>query len=178
MAKEPRHVFKSWLDAAVLADEMLWGPLPDVVSTQGQYLKPRPETPAIEQHYDSEFARNLEIHLKSLLYCQSLRRKHYGDTADEWPPSHTPPEIKEKWMAKREEQRKIRNALLEIPTPEEEEPALKLPRINTKKRKQEDASPILNPRPGPLPLDAVPWRLGKISKIMSAPPSHSPNISS
>ncbi|KAI1949863.1 hypothetical protein LOZ57_002342 [Ophidiomyces ophidiicola] len=177
-SQEPHYVFKSWLDAAVFADEKIWGPLPDVVSTQGRYLKPRPETPAIEQHYDSKFVKELEIHLDSLLYEQSLRRKNYGDAADEWPPSHTPPEIREKWMAKRDEQRKIRQALLEIPTSEEEEEPVPKPRYRTKKRKQEKVSPILNPRPGPLPLDAVPWRLGRAAKKKCAPPSHSPNISS
>ncbi|KAI1945396.1 hypothetical protein LOZ12_003197 [Ophidiomyces ophidiicola] len=177
-SQEPHYVFKSWLDAAVFADEKIWGPLPDVVSTQGQYLKPRPETPAIEQHYDPAFVRDLEIHLDGLLYCQLLRREKYGDTADEWPPSHTPPEIKEKWMTKREEEMKIRQALLEIPTPEEEELILKLQPISTKKRKQQDSSPITNPCLGPLPLDTIRLLLGTAPRKKSARPSHSPNTPS
>ncbi|KAI0543637.1 hypothetical protein F4679DRAFT_92412 [Xylaria curta] len=91
----------------------LWDIL-DVVKTQGAYLKSCQPTPPILCHVnDDEFATNLFRRLEFLVHLLKIRRRRYGDIADEWPPGYTPTEIKEKRKA--EVERLF--AMMEAPSP-------------------------------------------------------------
>lgn len=88
-------------------------PLPDVVSSQGHYLVAPPDTPVIASNLDPS---ELQSRLESLLRVQHLRCHLYGgENAEEWPISHTPLEIRERYF---NEQKRV-EALLEVPTPPE-----------------------------------------------------------
>ncbi|KAM5445808.1 hypothetical protein MaudCBS49596_007097 [Microsporum audouinii] len=112
------YVFKSWLDAAVVVDERFYGPLPDVVSTQGRFLRPRPETPTFDPEYDPDFAHKLAFLLDGVPFRQKVRRRKYGEEiVEEWIEGHTPIEIREKWISEQEEKMRQHDAILENPTP-------------------------------------------------------------
>ncbi|KAF3480243.1 uncharacterized protein GIQ15_05590 [Arthroderma uncinatum] len=137
------HVFKSWLDAAAVIDEKMHGPLPDVVSTQGHHLRPRPNSPIFERKHDPEFLEKLDFFLDDLLFLQKLRRRKYGnEVADEWPPSHTPTEIKDRWKTEQEEEQRKIKALLDIPTPPTpaDVQVWTIPRMASKRRRPADSA--------------------------------------
>ncbi|KAI0859239.1 hypothetical protein F4860DRAFT_275006 [Xylaria cubensis] len=91
----------------------LWDIL-DIVKTQGAYLKSCPPTPPILCHVnDDEFATKLCRRLEFFVHMLEIRRRRYGDVADEWPPGYTPTEIKEKRKA--EVERLF--AMMEAPSP-------------------------------------------------------------
>lgn len=123
-----------------------------MVFTQGRYLKTRPDTPVYERKYDPEFIQALEFCLDGLLFRQKLRRDKYGTDAEEWPPSHTPVELKERWEAEEEAEERRIQVLLEIPTPEDEPPLLQPPLKITRKRNLDDVSSSSNGCPNPAPL--------------------------
>lgn len=108
-------------------------PLPDVVETQGRYLKSRPRSPIFAREHDPRFVEELEKGLERLLFVQRQRHNKYGKDAEEWPPSHTPEELKERWQE--ETQREI-DAMLGTPTSSEDELADKqgIPRRYRKPR--------------------------------------------
>ncbi|KAI1166359.1 hypothetical protein F5B18DRAFT_648793 [Nemania serpens] len=71
----------------------------DVVNTQSADLVSGPPTP---HHYKvnvNEFATTLYAKLECLVRMLEIRRRRYGNAADEWPPGHTPTEIVEKRKA-------------------------------------------------------------------------------
>ena len=72
----------------------------DIVATRGLYLVNRVGTPVDENSPDDEFAAKLARKLNAVLTAQACRKAKYGKTADEWPIGHTPPDVKEKRMAK------------------------------------------------------------------------------
>ncbi|KAM5508013.1 hypothetical protein McanMca71_001284 [Microsporum canis] len=119
------YVFKSCLDAAVVVDEKFYGltssnhkPLPDVVSMQGRFLRPRPETPTFDPEYYPDFARKLAFLLDGVPFRQKVRRRKYGEEiVEEWIEGHTPIEIREKWISEQEKKMKQHDAILENPTP-------------------------------------------------------------
>ncbi len=74
---------------------------------------PGPPTP---HHYKvsvDEFATKLYAKLGFLVRMLEIRRKRYGNAADEWPPGHTPTEIVEKRKAEVEKL----FAIMEAPSP-------------------------------------------------------------
>ncbi|EFW16572.1 hypothetical protein D8B26_001430 [Coccidioides posadasii str. Silveira] len=111
-----------WLSAASIIDEKLHGP--------------RPDTPICERKCDPQFIKKLEFCLDGLLFIQTLRRRNYGDDAEEWPPSHTPVKLKGRWEAEQEAEARRIQSVLEIPTPEYEPPGA--PPMITKKRSLDD----------------------------------------
>jgi hypothetical protein len=78
-----------------------------VVSTQGQHLRPCPDTPVSQRNYDPRFIERLDLSLNRLLFVLKIRQCKYGDDAEEWPPSHTPIELKERWKAQTVNEGKI-----------------------------------------------------------------------
>ena len=71
----------------------------DIVASRGAYLHTCPPTPIHRKQNVGEFATALTSGLNRLLFGQEIRRRKYGDAADEWPPGHTPTELVEKRAA-------------------------------------------------------------------------------
>ncbi|KAI5922761.1 hypothetical protein F4810DRAFT_711350 [Camillea tinctor] len=80
---------------------------------QGAYLHTRPPTPIHTEQNVQEFANTLATTLGRVLFKQEIRRRRYGNVADEWPPGRTPPEVLDKHKA----EMKALMAFLEAPTP-------------------------------------------------------------
>lgn len=92
--------------------------LPDIVSTQGYYLEGYPGTPVFTHRNNPAFLRELDAALDLLLFRQRLRTHKYGkEDAEEWPPSHTPPELRQRYDEEKEAEQARMEALLEISTP-------------------------------------------------------------
>lgn len=76
------------------------------MATQGAYLAPLPGTPLCRNLGCDEFANKLDFKLKVYVRSQDYRRLNYGvEIADEWPGGRTPPEHREKYRAKKTENR-------------------------------------------------------------------------
>ncbi|MCJ1466002.1 hypothetical protein MMC07_004621 [Pseudocyphellaria aurata] len=71
----------------------------DIVATQGAYLYPCPRTPVFERDYHETFAAQLDEAFYGHAFKQRLRRAMYHEAAEESPPGHTPPEVKERRAA-------------------------------------------------------------------------------
>ena len=69
------------------------------MATQGAYLIPRSHTPVWEKAYDEAFTAALDRKLNAITTVQAARRNAYHEAADEWPIGHTPPEVKERYLA-------------------------------------------------------------------------------
>lgn len=116
------------------SNRLVFQPLPDVVFTQGQYFKPRPDTPVHERAYDPSFVEKLELGLNGLLFVQRCRLRKDGPDANDWPPGHTPVQLREEW--EEEYQRDL--AILDMPTPEDD--IVETPALLIRKRKLDDFS--------------------------------------
>ncbi|KAL9616119.1 MAG: hypothetical protein Q9160_008975 [Pyrenula sp. 1 TL-2023] len=88
-----------WCDIPAQSEEVHHGPFPDVVTTAGAHLVTQPPTPVLSYMGTEQWARALHQKLDFLLHRQEIRYLKYGkDNAEEWPMSHTPPELKEPWL--------------------------------------------------------------------------------
>jgi hypothetical protein len=92
----------------------------DIVQTQGRHLLRHPDTPPHANcriRRCNSFSTDLCRRLEDVQFVQRLRSKKYGaDVADEWPISHTPPEIRSDYDSR---ERRLMLAL-EAPTPPED----------------------------------------------------------
>ncbi|KAL2159468.1 hypothetical protein VTH06DRAFT_2473 [Thermothelomyces fergusii] len=89
---------------------------PDVVATQGAFLKTRPPTPLFcrTSQFDSTFYTQLCGCLRILSDALEYRHRKYGsEVAEEWLMGHTPTEVREKRAA--EVQAEL-DAILDAPT--------------------------------------------------------------
>ncbi|KAL9621090.1 MAG: hypothetical protein Q9160_004475 [Pyrenula sp. 1 TL-2023] len=107
-----------WIEAAAIVDDKFYGPLPDddIVSTQGAYLVRRPETPIYPSRLD---LYRVDLKVNTLVTLQKWRVQMYGpEDAEEWPVSHTPPEIRQRYW---DEQMRAKELFWADTPPEDEE---------------------------------------------------------
>lgn len=107
------------------------------MSSQGVYLAPYPDTPVFPEPLDID---DLKLRLNHLLTVQIWRRHQYGnENADEWPISHTPPELQQRYRDRVARAR----AIVEADTPPEERTPVN--EVTVKENSSKNSTPQLSP---------------------------------
>lgn len=86
----------AWILGQIRVDEDWYGPVPDVLATQGAHLLPRPSTPVFAPDIDELlFPSKLCKKLEFQLFLVQWRTDRYGrDVAEGWPRGRTPVEAR------------------------------------------------------------------------------------